>query len=841
MSVSSTIDVGSILAAHAGTQEINDQLFGGVFVGYRSIDRFDTSAETVGLTGLRWPGGSAAEQADWYGLQFPNLVDPTSNKAGLSDVLSYAFVNDLDLTLIVPTLDYADDLIEARAAVRAFLTKLSNEEFGPLPQSLKVEIGNEYYAQPVFSASPEKFAEVSNAMLEEVALLRLSDTFDPEEKIKVATQLGKFDTDNAIIIAAHSELALSAIDMLVHHRFSWDMDQADDNIETVKSSLEDWTDAVGRPEIDLFLSAWNVASWTRLEARDKFILLKEREFGETVSSDTIDLDDRTHDAFETYWQTGKLTSAMGVIIETGDGLANRDYGLAQASAMLEILSTYAEIGVDAANIYGFDTPHAAHLSFGDDIFVGATLLSMLASTLPGTQPIRNAVSNRRDDLVNVNSFAGDGRVVIYVSADQLIAGEEKSIALALNGLEREILDISIRSLTADVPEDWRARYEIEDNLAIDETPESQLYAKGVLIDMPIDLKNGVLNLSLTESYQLMEIVVSTPTLDEANQSGITQVGANTSETLLGTIQADELNGMAGNDIINGAGGGDIISGGTGSDDIDGGAGSDLIFGNTGTDILRGGTGIDQISGGAGVDQIHGGDGNDHLVGGGSWDWLYGDGGNDDLRGSTGQDNLNGGAGNDDLHGGSGIDMLYGDIGDDQLWGNFGADFLFGGDGKDSLFGGSGIDELYGGEGVDLLYGNEGSDSLSGDAGPDSLFGGSGNDTLSGGAGNDLIYGGQGLDVLEGGSGNDTLYGGSLSDTFVFDVGGGFDKIADLRLEDVIILKSALVEGLQDAQEIVDRFAVVSEGDVFLDFSPEQSVHIEEFDNVHQLVAILQVG
>ncbi len=71
----------------------------------------------------------------------------------------------------------------------------------------------------------------------------------------------------------------------------------------------------------------------------------------------------------------------------------------------------------------------------------------------------------------------------------------------------------------------------------------------------------------------------------------------------------------------------------------------------------------------------------------------------------------------------------------------------------------------------------GGDRLLGDGGANRLEGDAGNDTLQGAAGNDTLVGGAGdADRLGGGAGDDRLEGGIGADSFVFNTGGGSDRV-----------------------------------------------------------------
>jgi len=172
-----------------------------------------------------------------------------------------------------------------------------------------------------------------------------------------------------------------------------------------------------------------------------------------------------------------------------------------------------------------------------------------------------------------------------------------------------------------------------------------------------------------------------------------------------------------------------------------------------------------------------------------------------LTGTVESDLLLGGGGDDQLSGLAGDDQLEGQDGNDMLDGGAGSDLLLGGSGDDSLMGGSvfdtsGNDVLVGGAGRDQLSGSGGQDSLDGGAGNDWLFGWGGNDTLLGGLGHDHLNGGSGQDLLDGGAGNDELIGEEGADTYLFGRGSGQDTVmislGESLAEDTIRLAPGLL-------------------------------------------------
>lgn len=300
-----------------------------------------------------------------------------------------------------------------------------------------------------------------------------------------------------------------------------------------------------------------------------------------------------------------------------------------------------------------------------------------------------------------------------------------------------------------------------------------------------------------------------------------------------------------------------IAGSAGDDDIVGGTKADVIEAGEGDDIVRGGAGFDTLAGGAGDDVLGGQLGDDTLSGGlGNDTYMFSRFDGQDIIDNTATD------------GAETIDQLLLDtaikVSDVSLSRSDNGDLVvtigldsvtianhFGADGKQAIdrivfgdgtiwdrndlafhsvvpHGGPGDDTLNGKPGADIMYGFDGNDRLFGAGGDDMLYGGNGSDTLDGGAGND---------TLDGGAGNDTLKGGVGSDIYVFERGGGTDRInesggandvdvlrfgADISASDIVLSRNEST-GL--------RFDLRGSNDkVYLEFqfyTPEGSSKIEE--------------
>ena len=558
------------LSDHAGEpgELISSQHFGGVYVGYRSIERFESIAEAAGLNLIRWPGGAAGEQADWYGLEFDDLVDSNSPKNGLTEVLAHAVEQGATLSIVIPTAEYSGDLDRARNDIREFVSRLMDGNLGKLPERLIFEIGNEYYAIPEFIAEPHLYGEVANVMVNEIHTFKTEnpDLFD-QVILETSVQIGKFEEDNSAIIDALTKSTIESIDHLVLHRFSWGLDDADSKVDHYNAAIEMWHKAGTTPDISILMSEWNVASWTRVEARDTFIDLQIAQFGVEYSPQDIDLEARSNAGFEKFWQYGTIVSPSGETLDTKFGLSKRDYGLAQASALIEIFSAGLEVGVDIASLYGVDTPYAGSIAFGGTRFVTSDMLKMMSERLPGTKKLNLDVDNQRDEVMNVWGFAAADRVVFYFSVDEIeTAGGDFSTRIDLSELGYEVENASIRTLKSVLGETWMLDYQVPDNSEVDETPEGRLYEQGTMSIIEPVLSDGSLELTFEVPFQIIEVTIPLNHGEGGSVSSGSYVGhLEIDNFIFESMDSDVVTGTEENDLLNGSGNSNYYIGGSGED------------------------------------------------------------------------------------------------------------------------------------------------------------------------------------------------------------------------------------------------------------------------------------
>lgn len=473
------MDIHTGDAAQVAGSAWTDAMFGYRYTAFRGIGRFNAQLADnhVGLIG--WPGGFLAEeQTSRYGLDFDGLFNPEINRPGLGDMFSHARSEGAGLSVFLPTARYVgqDDLL--RADIRAFMGDLLSGHYGQPPATLIFEIGSEYYCSfPGGSGQAAQYGHIASIYVQEMAAA-LNDPavnilgIDPE----IAVQAGRTLAEDAAIRAHFDRDTLAEIDQIVHHRFAFLAEGVDGSADGFHDVLEAWRAdmaAAGGEGPGLFLSAYNVGSYTRDEALGDFLAI-DRAAGGGLSAADIDLEGRSHDKFETFWQ---------------DQLSRRDYGGEHPRLLLEMLNEYKDEGLTHAAVFGTDMIHPGRLSLTDvngvaQDFVGQDMLDMLAESVVGTRSLSVNLTNGRGDEIWTYGFENDDRLVIFLSADET---PPEAVTLRLAGLGGTYRQVSVDSLRAEVPEDWMARFGIVDNPNVDESPEAQTFAVGIRTGLEPDI------------------------------------------------------------------------------------------------------------------------------------------------------------------------------------------------------------------------------------------------------------------------------------------------------------------------------------------------------------------
>ena len=806
---------------------------------------YEDAINGLNVTGLRYPGGALTEK--YFDITNPDASVATNSVTGetsdfipISNFLAYADATGHEVTIVVPTSDFAhedpdspgDFLLHIRhleifADLRAFVFDLITGVYGDA-NIVSIEVGNEYWGSGGMNAVEYGHiaAEMAFVIHDELVLINRElgiDTSGVGALVQSGYNFGTSRISNDYVGWDSHDVIDELVSQYPQVRLSYD---------NIRNNGEvNWTQVNN----ELIIMAFDTPE--KLAAVHGVL-----SHVYTYGTDYKDAGSYQLGVIKNTWLSlpGFETANIHVTewnLKTTDGQDNNaDYGLFQAHEMLHIVENFIANRVDQAYVWPLiqNTPNA--LSTGME-YSGPTaagqFFSMMSANLPGKALIDFApddyyIKAYVTDEIDVHAFAGRGNMVLYLVSN---ADETTTTYLDLSNYIAgfDYMEVSVLGVVAG-QNPGTSGPEID----VQQLDSSEIYQNGIL---EADLDRGEIMQVII--HDLMPTNAFKPTLDaiaaadalEPKEDGITVGGKGSSDLVIGTEGHDHLFGGFGNDTLFGEDGRDILSGGQGADVLYGGLNNDDLKGNAGNDTLFGRDGRDILNGGQDADVMHGDGGNDTITGLGGADTLYGGDGDDNLNGNAGKDTLFGGDGADILNGGQGADVLYGNGGDDTIIGLGGADILSGGFGNDNLngnaandqvYGNSGNDVIQGGQGADDLFGGTGSDVISGSVGFDTLYGGDGDDDLSGNAGNDFINGGLGDDLLRGGTG---------ADTFEFLAGDGHDTIRDFGNNvDTIQLDASLAADFAALRLLAN----VVNGNLVITFDADTSLTLNNVGNVNAL-------
>lgn len=539
---------------------IKDEVFGAVYTGFRHFSGFRESAEELGLTHIRWPGGTLAEQrSEVYGLDVPDLFDaadlythdPDRARPGLPAMLDHAITQGIALTIIIPTARYTEDLARGTSELAAFMEALFSGAYGELPSRLILQIGNEYAFQEAFSEDPGLYGLIAEAFIQEIEHRAAPYVAqNPNKSVDIAMQMGMTHADDVAIRGHLSEFSLQSVDILAFNHLPISLtnahrpqvsedpeDAGESRFQRVSDYYSNWLSAIkstgeSEPDIDLYLSAW------------------------TIGSPAIDP------------------------VEVS--LPHNDYGIRGASSALDLLYNYTRVGVDMAAVWGVDVMNLNRLTLFDDgalsISPTAAMFSMMSKSLVGTVPLSGAEGHSREEWGNIYAFQGSNQIVVYSTVNDL-SSQSATLLLRLEGV-------------APTWEMSASRLEValEPGLPGNLDPFlARLYEQPTISEADVQWREDALSIEFFQGFSIVELVIDVP-----------------NNVLWGSAANDHLAHDEIDVFLFGYEGHDSLEGGVGEDYLDGGAGNDVLRGGAGNDTLIGGSGVDTFA-------FHKGHGHDRVT------------------------------------------------------------------------------------------------------------------------------------------------------------------------------------------------------------------------------------
>lgn len=273
-----------------GVATVEHTHFGAIYSTYFGFEAFLRQSASIGVTDLRWPGGTRGELArdefdkdgdgdtDEYlfGLEHDDLT--VIGHKGLSKMIAHASDSGIDLSIFIPSLRYVSDPEAAFRDAYHFTTKLLLEEkggFGMLPNQLTIELGNESLDGSVEAAVA--YGAVANAQLSGIYSALTDAGLKGHGRISIAMQIGRSAEEDAAIRDMIDTPNLRLVDALVSHHLpinirnhnkildsNSELDWGDSRFTRTKDYIEQWSSAVSSArgdfykELDHLSSAWTV-------------------------------------------------------------------------------------------------------------------------------------------------------------------------------------------------------------------------------------------------------------------------------------------------------------------------------------------------------------------------------------------------------------------------------------------------------------------------------------------------------------------------------------------------------------------------------------------------------
>ena len=606
-------------ALHAASGVVGPQMFGGNMLFDR--DRvaeggtYALAAEQLGLTALRFPGGTITETMfDIRNPEAVRAIDPVTGRERslmpLSEYLAWAGEAGLAPLLVLPT---APALLEGAhgarvpdpeylADLRGFVRDVLAGRYGATDIH-SFMIGNEYWGWGQMTAGEygrlaNEYALILQSEIDRHRARRAGDDWvEPMITVQFG-QAGAWSRElpgwqqNDQIIEALTPRARAAVDAVAAHYYSifpyaelsttdWQFDR-----------LDVWRRRDGLEHVAYHVTEWNIAHYNEFEQGVQYAATLLGMFATMV--------DR---GVEAAW-------AWPVQQNTGSQLA-RDEGNRELTHMGQVFARMSE-RLPGAELVGLrhDLPH-----FGVQHYRTATTEILY-------------VASRSDEPFTLRldpARLGEGFTAPLTSVTATVMGYHGDPMARMPVPEFRILSelVPRRGMV----EVTLAPWEIAEVVFTYGPHGVQL--SGLLVDRPV-------------------------------------AGVAYGERIAGTPHDDRLRGGSGDDTLIGGRGDDTLVGERGDNHLHGGPGDDLILGGSGDDLIHGGPGNDTIHAGAGDNILHGDGGDDLIFGGPGNDTLYGGPGDDTLFGGAGNDVINGGSGHDIAHGGPGADVFVFHRGHDSL-------------------------------------------------------------------------------------------------------------------------------------------------------------------------------
>lgn len=470
---------------------------------------YDDVVESLGVTHVRYPGGSLAEE--FFDISDPtkDVVESVISAQAISflpydEFMTWAEAENLEVTIVIPTITQLGDLAGADSngdrfpdieedVLRGFIRDTLDGKYGA-PEIKAFEIGNEYFG------SGEMSSVEYGRLASEMALIL-------KDEINSHPQAAQF-ADIDILV----QMGVNHGDARLDNFYS-DLATGQEQLDALEADYR-----MDFPA-DKFLFSNGTVSWARVNSA---LVANEFDTPEEVQSvDAIvahvygrglDVPSSWYFDFrviddamgETFPEVTKYVTEWNSRSEEFTTDENERFGLEQAHEMMHLLNTMTGYDVESANIWPVQQSTATDLSGPEgqsELTVAGEMFRMMAENLPGTYAIRlDGSVPGEDEVSTLHSdywlFAGPERSSVFVFAHH---DETEDISLDLSEVFSDMGTVAVQRL----------------GVQPGDQPESR-DAQPDLVELnPTDILNGFTADVTLDPHEVLHISFENPTYVQA--------------------------------------------------------------------------------------------------------------------------------------------------------------------------------------------------------------------------------------------------------------------------------------------------------------------------------------
>jgi len=383
------------------------------------------ASEGLGVTGLRFPGGSLTEYTfDWNNPDAARVVDERDGEETdfitTSDFMAHVASTGQSATFVLPTRTQLSEEVDENGnrlpdideeGLREFVHDLASGAYGEA-EIKGFEIGNEYWGSGEMNAVEYGRLSAEMAKIIDSELDLVAEVYDIDTSgMKVLTQMGHNYNYSRLSDEYEGWDAEDVIDDLRAKYPEADLDYGN-----IRGSGEpNWTEINNH----LVRMAYDQDP-EAAEALDG--LIAHVYTRGTDQSRHYDLDNIKNTWLEEGYEDLEIHVTEWNLKSTSGLDREEDYGLHQAHEMLNIMEEFMGAGVDQAHVWPLvqNTNNALSNGFEyDESTVPGEMFAMMSENIPGKQIIDFTPGRDTEydaGTADVHAFAGGGDMVIYVAS-----------------------------------------------------------------------------------------------------------------------------------------------------------------------------------------------------------------------------------------------------------------------------------------------------------------------------------------------------------------------------------------------------------------------------------------